>query len=148
MEYIHGLCNDYITGKSDFTAEELMNLADIMYKAQTQMNEWLSLSTEQEEIVALNPKIAHLNKQLKQEKKSKTKPKEENKNKKKGNDKDREWMKEKPKGDEKKVKGHPTWTKKTYFWCPHHNNEQGQWVIHNPDECKKTCNSNREKRRS
>ena len=74
MEYIHGLCNDYITGKSDFTAEELMNLADIMYKAQTQMNELLSLSTEQEEIVALNPKIAHLNKQLKQEKNPRPSP--------------------------------------------------------------------------
>ena len=52
------------------------------------MNEWLPLSTEQEEIVALNAKIAHLNKQLEQANKNKTKPKEENKNKKKGNDKD------------------------------------------------------------
>ena len=115
-----------------------MNLADIMYNAQTQMNEWSSLSTEQEEMLALYAKIAHLNKQLKQANKNKTKPKEENKNKKKGNDKDREWMKEKPKGDEKKVNGHSTWTmgKKSYFWCSHHNNEQGLWVIHNPDECK------------
>ena len=41
-------------------------------------------------------------------------------------------MKEKPKRDEKKVRGHPTQIigKKIYFWCPHHNNEQGQ------DECK------------
>ena len=98
------------------------------------MNEWLSLSTEQEEIMPLNAKIAHLNKQLEQANKNKTKPKEENKTKKK----DREWMKEKPKGDEKKVKGHPTWTvgKKTYYWCSHHNNKQGQQVIHYPDEFK------------
>ena len=33
VEYIHSLCNNYITGKSDFTAQEIMNLADIMYKA-------------------------------------------------------------------------------------------------------------------
>ena len=47
-------------------------------------------------------------------------------------------MKEKPKGEEKKVKGDLTQTvgKKTYFWCPHHNNKQGQWVIHNLNECK------------
>ena len=47
-------------------------------------------------------------------------------------------MNEEHKGDEKKVKGHPTWVmgKKTYFWCSHHNYEQGQWVIYNPDECK------------
>ena len=138
VEYIHGLCNHYVTGKSDFTAQELMNLAEVMNKAQMQMNEWSSLLSEQEEIVALNAKIAHLDKQLEQVNKSKTKTKEENKNKNKNNDQDREWMKEKPKGNEKKVRGHPTQTKgkKTYFWCPHHNNEQGQWVIHDPDECK------------
>ena len=32
MEYIQNLRNDFITGKSDFTAQELMNLADMMYK--------------------------------------------------------------------------------------------------------------------
>ena len=49
-----------------------------------------------------------------------------------------EWMKEKPKGNEKKVRVHLTQTKgkKPYFWCLHHNNEQGQWDIHDPDECK------------
>ena len=34
VEYIHGLCNDYITGKSEFTTQRLMNLAETMYKAQ------------------------------------------------------------------------------------------------------------------
>ena len=56
--------------------------------------------------MALNRKIAHLDKQLEQANKNKTKTKEENKSKKKGNDKDREWMMGKPEGDEKKVKGH------------------------------------------
>ena len=56
-----------------------MNLADVMYKAQMQMNEWSSLSSKQEGIVALNAKIAHLDKQLEQVNKSKTKTKEENK---------------------------------------------------------------------
>ena len=56
-----------------------MNLSETMYKAQTQMNEWSSLSTEQEEIIALNAKIAHLDKQLKQANKNKTKTKEETK---------------------------------------------------------------------
>ena len=75
--------------------------------------------------MALSAKIAHLDKQLEQVNKNKTKSKEENKSKKKGNDKDREWMKGKPKGDEKKVNGHPTrhMGKKTYFWCLHHNNK-------------------------
>ena len=62
-----------------------------------QMNEWSSLSSEQEEIIALNAKIAHLDKQLEQVNKSKTITKEENKNKNKNNDIDREWTKKKPK---------------------------------------------------
>ena len=67
VEYIQNLRNDFITGKSNFTAQELMNLADTMYKARVQMNEWALLSTEQEEIVELNGKII----QLEQTKKSK-----------------------------------------------------------------------------
>ena len=97
VEYIQNLCNDFITGKSDFTAQELMNLADTMYKASVQMNEWALLSTEQEEIVALNAYIT----QLEQANKPKHKTKEENKSKMKEKEKDnktsdRNWMKEKP----------------------------------------------------
>ena len=54
IEYIQNLHNDFIIGKSDFTAQELMNLADTMYKARVQMNEWALLSAEQEDIVATN----------------------------------------------------------------------------------------------
>ena len=46
--------------KSNFTVQELMNLADTMYKARVQMNKWALISTEQEEIVALNAKITQL----------------------------------------------------------------------------------------
>ena len=46
IEYIQNLCNDFITGKKDFTAQVLMNLADTMYKARVQMNKWALLSTE------------------------------------------------------------------------------------------------------
>ena len=24
----------------------------------------------------------------------------------------------------------------TYFWCPYHNENNGQWVIHKPSECR------------
>ena len=59
VEYIQNLHNDFITGKSDFTAQELMNLVDTMYKARVQMNEWALLSSEQEEIV---PRLLSWNK--------------------------------------------------------------------------------------
>ena len=61
--YIQNLHNDFITGKSNFTAQELMNVADTMYKARVQMNDWALLSSEQEEIVAFNTKIAQLQKE-------------------------------------------------------------------------------------
>ena len=128
VDYIQNLCNDFIMGKSDFTAQELMNLVDTMYKARVQMNEWALLSTEQEEIVALNAKIT----QLEQASKSKCKTKEDNKSKVKEKDNktnDRNWMKEKPTGKEKTENSHPYKIfGKKYFWCLHHNDKQGQWV--------------------
>ena len=138
VEYIQNLHNDFITGKSDFTAQELMNLVDTMYKARVQINEWALLPTEQEEIVALNTTIT----QLEQAIKSKCKPKEENKSIGKEKDTitiDHNWMKEKPTGKEKMEDSHPYMIvgKKKYCWCLHHNNEQGRWVCHHPDEC---CN--------
>ena len=60
IEYIQNLHNDFITGKSNFTAQELMNLADTMYTARVQMNEWALLSAEQEKKVVLNAKITQL----------------------------------------------------------------------------------------
>ena len=100
IEYIQNLHNDFITGKSNFTAQELMNFANTMYKARVQMNEWALLSTEQEEIVALNAKIA----QLEQANKPKHKSKEEHKGKTKEKDNktnDRKWMKKQPTGKRK-----------------------------------------------
>ena len=136
MEYIQNLRNGFITGKCDFTAQELMNLADAMYKARVQMNEWALLSSKQKEIVALNTKIA----QLEQANKPKCKTKEESKGKIKEKDNttnDCNWMKDKPTGKEKTEDSHPCKIvdKKKYYWCLHHNNEQGQWVRHHPDEC-------------
>ena len=127
VEYIQNLCNNFITGKSNFTAQELMSLADTMYKARVQMNQWALLSTEQEEIVVLNAKIT----QLEQANKRKCKTKEDNKS--KGKEKDNKsnnhnWMKEKPMGKEKTENNHPYKNvgKKKYYWCLHHNDEQGQ----------------------
>ena len=129
VEYIQNLHNDFITCKSNLMAQELMNLADTMYKARVQMNEWALLSAEQEEIVALNAKFT----QLEKANKPKCKTKEDNKS--KGKEKDNKnnncnWMKEKPTGKQKTENNHPYEIvgKKKYYWCLHHNDEQGQWV--------------------
>ena len=49
---------------------------------------------------------------------------------------DRNRMKEKPMGKEKTENNHPYKIvgKKKYYWCLHHNDEQGQWVRHQLDE--------------
>ena len=72
---IYKLRNDYLTGQKYFTAQELVNLADTMKKARAQLKEWSTLSTEQEEIVALNTKFTQL------EHLTKNKNKDNNKNK-------------------------------------------------------------------
>ena len=123
-----------------------MNLAYTMYKARVQMNEWALLSGEQEEIVALNAKIT----QLKQANKPKCKTKEDNKSKVKEKDNktsDHNWMKEKPMGKEKTENNHPYKIigKKKYYWCLHHYDEQGQWVQHQPDECRSKPNKEENK---
>ena len=146
VEYIQNLHNDFITGKSDFKAQELMKLVYTMYKARVQMNELALLSTEQEEIVALNNRIT----QFEQANKSKHKPKEENKSKGKQKDNktsDCNWTKEKPTGKEKTEDSRPYKIvgKKKYYWCLHHNNEQGQWVRHHPDECRNKTNNEENK---
>ena len=146
VEYIQNLRNNFITGKSNFTAQELMNHVDTMYKARVQMNEWALLSTEQEEIVALNAKIT----QLEQANKSKHKTKEDIKSKVKEKDNktnDRNWMKERPTGKEVTENNHPYKIvgKKKYYWCIQHNDEQGQWVRHQPDECRNNPNKEENK---
>ena len=66
-----------------------MNLADTMYKARNQLNKWSTLSTEQEEIVALNVKIT----QLERMNKTRDKSSEKNKNKNKSDNKTRTKLK-------------------------------------------------------
>ena len=126
-----------------------MNLADTMYKARVQMNEWSLLSGEQEEIVVLSAKITR----LEQADKPKHKTKEDNKS--KGKEKDnknnnRNWMKEKPMGKEKTESHHPYKIvgKKKYDWCLHHNDKQGQWVQHQPDKCHNKPNKEEDKEKS
>jgi hypothetical protein len=35
--------------------------------------------------------------------------------------------------------------KKTYHFCPHHNNESGAWVIHHPSKCDRREVKNKDK---
>ena len=59
-------------------------------------------------------------------------------------------MKEKPKGKEKTENNHPYKIvgKKKYYWCLHHNDEQGQWVLQQPDYCHNKPNKEKVKEES
>ena len=138
--YIKTLKAEYEDERQDYSAEQLMLLAENKYKNLKQAGEWGNLSDAEAEIVALNAKIDVL--------KQKGTKKPEGKTKKE--DKQNENKKEKKKTDTKKAdfrwqKPRPNQTKRTvegkeYYWCPNHQNkttkEWGQWVCHQPADCK------------
>ena len=49
------------------------------------------------------------------------------------------------KGENRKQPPFKIIDKKKYYWCLHHNNEQGQWVRHHPDECRNKPNKEENK---
>lgn len=139
--YIESLQNNYNDGSADYSADQLMSLAENMYKTRVQTKVWAKLSEEQEEIVALNAKITAMEtkatKSVKVNSPSKKSGDKEDRNKNQ-NKNNRGWIKEKPKGDELKADNYfyKNVNKKKYYWCKYHNQGEGQWVIHHPNDCR------------
>ena len=138
--YIKTLKAEYEDERQDYSAEQLMLLAENKYKNLKQAGEWGNLSNAEAEIVAINAKIEVL--KLKGTKKPDGKAKKEdkqddNKKEKKKNDKKKTdfcWQKPRTNQTKRTVEG------KEYYWCPNHQNkttkEWGQWVCHQPEHCK------------
>jgi hypothetical protein len=159
--YIKDLKNQYEDGRANYTAQEVMVLAENKYKAYKQSGEWGKPSDEQAEIVALTSKINVLQKKLttaksapsNQRKTDSTSGKTDSKNslknsnnKEKGKGKQKKgkkkgdnyaWKLVSPTGSETMVDGHPTKTVEgqLYNWCKHHEDGKGKWVLHNPKDC-------------
>ena len=135
--YIKTLKAEYEDERQDYSAEQLMLLAENKYKNLKQAGEWGNLSDAEAEIVALNAKIEVLKQKgtKKPEVKAKKEDKQDNK-KKKTEKKETDFRWQKPRANQTKrtVKG------KEYYWCPNHQNkttrEWGQWVRHQPEDCK------------
>ena len=114
---------EYEDERQDYSAEELMLLAENKYKSLKQAGEWGNLSEAEAEIVALNAKIDVL--KQKGTKKPEGKAKKE--------DKHDDNKKEKKKTDKKKTdfcwqKPRANQTKrmdegKEYYWCPNHQKQ-------------------------
>jgi len=120
-------------------AEALMQLALCKYTDRVTCNLWSKPSAQGEHIIALQAKIGKLESSLKQKtaaKKDDAKSKEgkgkKGKNKaKKGERKVEPWKLIAPTANQPKTK---TVNGKKYYWCLYHNNNKGQWVVHNPND--------------
>ena len=138
--YIKTLRAEYEDERQDYSAEQLMLLAENKYMNLKQAGEWGNLSEAEAEIVALNAKIDVLKQKGIKKPEGKAKKEDqhdENKKEKKKTDKkktDFRWQKPRTNQTKRTVEG------KEYYWCLNHQNkitkECGQWVCHQPEDCK------------
>jgi hypothetical protein len=104
---------------TNYTPEQLMQLARDRYAVLKQKGIWKAPSEDQQKIIALEAQLQKLTQKKVDAAKKTTKPKDKIEK--------QEWMTVPPKEGqiEKNV------NKKTYWWCPIHN----RWVRHKPEEC-------------
>ena len=144
---------DFLLGKKNITAEELMVFAETLYSLMVEEDSWGTHQDQEEQIVALTTEIRLLKSQAASKSKN---PKKRNKGKDKDTTKEEEnsqqeqggvykkkskqveyaeWMLKAPTGGQAKTK---TVNEKQYWWCPHHQGGKGQWVRHKPEDHKDT----------
>lgn len=141
VDYIEKQKDKFDEGE-DVTEKTLMQVALVKYKDRKRSDTWQAPSREEEEIVALKAEIGEL-KKAKANTLATEKGKKPNANAKKGAD-----GKSKTRAERLAIKyawklvppapGDPTmkdFEKKTYHFCPNHNNGLGAWVIHHPSKC-------------
>lgn len=124
--------NDYNEGRTNFTPQDLMSLADNKYKGQLEAGKWMQTSTAQKRIVAMAAQIESLVKAgaaAAAVKRPDASPKRDRKN--KGWD----WLDICPTAGqptEKDVDG------KHFRWCVYHTQKGtgGKWVQHTLADCK------------
>ena len=131
-----------------------MQVALIKYKDRKRSEMWQAPSPEEEQIMALTAQVGELQKQKSSSKATSDKPKK----KKGGSDSKKKTFAERYAGDKYAWKlvppasGEPKSkevNKKTYHFCPHHNEGAGLWVLHSPAKCdrreEKTDTPNKDK---
>ena len=138
VEYIEKQKDKYDEGE-DITTKKLMQVALIKYKDRKRSDMWQAPSPEEEQIMALTAQVGELQKQKGSSKTTSDKPK-----KKKGGFEKKKTAAEHYSGDKYAWKlvppasGEPKSkevNKKTYHFCPHHNEGAGLWVLHSPAKC-------------
>ncbi|KAL7575398.1 hypothetical protein ACA910_007306 [Epithemia clementina (nom. ined.)] len=156
VKYLDDLKDEYEDGRANYSAQEVMNLAENKYKARIQNGEWARLSDEQAEIVALTAQVETLKKNWAKPKgspvkaigtvkpnvkpalKPGAKKPEKSKAKAAGKLPPAPWKLVAPGATEPKTK---TKDGKEFHWCKNHDGN-GMWVRHKPDECTNKAHPN------
>jgi hypothetical protein len=126
VEHIEKQKDKYDDGE-DVTPKYLMQIALIKYKDRKRSDKWEAPSVETEQVLALNAKYNG----NKAEKGKKAGGDEKKQAKQTRNEK-YAWKLIPPGAGESKTK---EVHKKTYHFCPNHNDGKGAWVIHHPNKC-------------
>ena len=143
VDYIEKQKDKFDEGE-EVTEKTLMQVALVKYKDRKRSDKWQAPSREEEEIVALKAEIGELKKVTNNAPAGNEKGKKQaGAGAKKGTD-----GKKKTRAERLAIKyawklvppasGEPTsktFEKKTYHFCPNHNNGLGAWVIHLPSKC-------------
>jgi hypothetical protein len=154
VDYIEKQKDKFDEGE-DVTEKTLMQVAIVKYKDRKRSDTWQAPSREEVEIVALKAEIGEL-KKAKVNTSATEKGKKPNGNAKKGTD-----GKTRTRSERLATKyawklvppapGEPTtkdFEKKTYHFCPNHNNGLGAWVIHHPSKCDLRDNPSKKKEKT
>ena len=137
VEYLEKQKDKFDDGE-DVTVKRLMQVALTKFKDRKRSDTWQAPTPQDEEIMALSAEIV----ELKKARPTQAAGGKGAKSGKKGDDAKKSYkarMAEKyawklvpPASGEPKTK---EVNKKTYHFCPHHNNDAGAWVIHHPNKC-------------
>ena len=148
-EKMEKLKDDWLNSEVTLTSAILLSKAESSYNVRIEQSDWMALSPEEEKIVAMQAtydnQIKDLRLQLKAAKQGGNRRSQgrSNTNNNNGNEdngnkprtstryKDAEWKMTNSKGLKTQQRNG-----KTYYWCLHHNDGKGKWVLHKLEDCK------------
>jgi len=136
VEYIKEKESRMDDGSAEYTANELMVLAENKYKVLVERSEWEAPSEEQEQLVALRSELKDLKSQVKKAGKKTGKEKQKGTDGKQKNGNERpKWLKnnERP----SKLSETRKWKNNVYYFCCKETGGkcEGNWRTHKPKKC-------------
>lgn len=146
VKFIRDIQTDHDMGKESVTASQLMQQAEKKYKILVTTQKWEAPTAVDEQLMALQAKIADMKSRYENKKKRKpgdTKP-DEGRGKRQKYDKNKkkpEWLEKHKPPAKQKMKEPRTWNGTKWYWCSKETGGKcdGKWRAHKPQECKGTA---------